>query len=113
MTGSEDQSEIFQVVGRFNLRPGAEAVWDAAFRERIEEAASAPGWLGVAAWAPLDAPQERIVVGRWRAREDYDAWALGESYLRTKSVLDSCQTAPPKIEWFRSVVIMDKAGAGA
>jgi len=112
MTDDTDQGGIFQVVGRFTLRPGTEAEWDAAFRERIEKAASAPGWLGVAAWAPLDAIHERIVIGRWRAREDYDAWALGESYLRTKSVLDSCQTAPPNIEWFRSVVIMDKAGAG-
>ena len=61
----------------------------------------------------VDATSERVVVGRWRAREDYDAWARGESYLRTKSALDSCQAGPSEIEWFRSAVVMDKAGPEA
>jgi len=108
---SEDarQGEIFQVIGRFNLRPGAEAAWDAAFRERIEAATSAPGWLGVASWAPVSEPSQRIVIGRWRARTDFDTWTQTESYIRTKEILDSCQTPPPDIEWFRSVAILDKA----
>jgi len=115
MSENAQQDEIFQVMGRFELRPGAEATWDAAFRERIEAAASAPGWLGVASWvpleAPVDAPSQRIVVGRWRATADFDAWTGTESYIRTKEILDSCQASPPHIEWFRSVTILDEAPA--
>ena len=98
MTDGAQQGEIFQVVARFNLRPGSEATWDAAFRERIEEAASAPGWLGVASWAPVAEPSQRIVVGRWRAATDFDAWTETESFIRTKQTLDSCQTPGLDIE---------------
>jgi len=111
MTDDAQQGEIFQVVGRFKLRPGAEATWDAAFRERIEDATSAPGWLGVASWAPVAEPSQRIVVGRWRATADFDAWTETKSYIRTKQILDSCQTSAPDIEWFRSVRILDEAPA--
>lgn len=107
MTGDAHQGEIFQVVGRFSLRTGAEPIWDAAFQERIEAAASAPGWLGVAAWAPIAEPSQRVVVGRWRSMADYEAWALTECYLRTKITLDSCQSGASNIEWFRSVTILD------
>ena len=107
MTDDTHRGEILQVVGRFSLRTGAESMWDAAFRERIEAAASAPGWLGVAAWAPVAEPSQRVVVGRWRSMADYEAWALTESYLRTKVTLDSCQSGAPDIEWFRSVTILD------
>ena len=111
MNENGQQGEIIQVVGRFNLRPGAEAAWDANFRERIEAAAAAPGWLGVASWAPVGEPAQRIVVGRWRATEDFDARTQTECYIRTKEILDSCQTSPPDIERFRSVAILDKAPA--
>ena len=111
MSDATEPGRIFQVVGRFSLRPGAEATWDAAFQERIEQAASAPGWLGVAAWAPVAEPSERVVVGRWRSKADYETWALTESYLRTKVTLDSCQTGAPDIEWFRSVTILDAGEA--
>jgi heme-degrading monooxygenase HmoA len=111
MTDDARPGQIFQVVGRFNLRPGAEATWDSAFRDRVETATAAPGWLGVATWAPVAEPSQRIVVGRWRSRADYEAWTLTESYLSTKATLDSCQTAAPDIEWFRSVLILDTAEA--
>lgn len=111
MSENAQQGEIFQVVGRFSLRPGAEAAWDAAFQERAEQAALAPGWLGVAAWAPVAEPSERVVVGRWRSKADYETWALTESYLGTKVTLDSCQMGAPDIEWFRSVTILDAAEA--
>ncbi len=111
MTDDGHQGEIFQVVGRFDLRPGAEATWDTAFRERVETAASAPGWLGVSAWAPVAQPSQRVVVGRWRSSADFDAWTRTESYLSTKATLDSCQTSAPDIEWFRSVLIVDSAQA--
>ncbi|MDA0231142.1 MAG: antibiotic biosynthesis monooxygenase [Proteobacteria bacterium] len=111
MTDGAQHSDIFQVIGRFNLRSGTEATWDAAFRERIGEAASAPGWLGVASWVPVAHPSQRIVVGRWRATADFDAWTQTESYVRTKQILDSCQTSAPDIEWFRSASILDEAPA--
>ena len=107
MRDETQQGEIFQVIGRFNLRPSAEPAWDAAFRERVEAARSAPGWLGVSAWTPVEAASQRIVVGRWRSSADFDAWTQTESYRRTKSILDSCQATAPEIEWFRSVLIAD------
>lgn len=107
MTDEEPQAPIFQVIGRFDLRSGQEAKWDSAFRERVEEAKSAPGWLGVSAWSPVENPSQRIVVGRWRSTADFEAWTQTESYRRTKVTLDSCQRTAPEIEWFRSVLIAD------
>ena len=98
---------VFQVIGRFALRPGKEAQWESVLRERVEAARSAPGWLGVSVWAPADNPLQRVVVGRWRSPEAYDAWMQTESYIRTKAVLDTCQAAPPEIERFRSVFVVD------
>ena len=78
-------------------------------RERVEAARSAPGWLGVSVWAPADNPLQRVIVGRWRSPEAYDAWTQTESYIGTKTVLDECQAAPPEIEQFRSVFVVDAA----
>ena len=91
------------------LRPGKEALWDSTLRERVEAARSAPGWLGASVWAPADNPLQRVIVGRWRSLEDYDAWMQTETYIRTKTVLNTCQAAPPEIERFRSVFIVDAA----
>ena len=113
MADGAQQGKIFQVVGRFNLRPGTEATWDATFRERVENAKSAPGWLGVSAWAPVENTSQRIVVGRWRSSADFEAWTKTQSYIQTKAMLDSCQTTAPKIEWFQSVLILDAVQSDA
>ena len=109
MVDGVPQGPVFQVIGRFELLPGREAQWDSILRGRVETARSAPGWLGVSVWAPANNPSQRVIVGRWRSLDDYDAWTQAESYIRTKRALASCQAAPPKIERFRSVFIVDEA----
>lgn len=98
---------MYQVLGRFQLIQGEEHRWDIAFRERVEEARGFEGWLGAAAWVPVDDARQRVVVGRWATRDDYDTWTLSPSYIRTKSLLDSCQASPPEIEWFTAAVVAD------
>ena len=111
MTDDLQRGPVFQVIGRFELRRGREAKWDSVFRERVEAARSAPGWLGVSVWAPLGNLSQRIIVGRWRSSEDFEAWTQTDSHIQTKAALDSCQTADPEIERLQSVLIVDSADA--
>jgi heme-degrading monooxygenase HmoA len=99
--------EVHQVVGRFQLIRGKEDQWDAAFRERVEEARDFDGWRGAAAWIPAGDDSQRVVVGRWVQRQDYENWTLSSSYSRTKELLDACQAGPPEIEWFAPAFVAD------
>jgi len=61
---------MMTIVTRVRLKEGSEPRWDAAMRARLEAAKNQPGWIGGQVAIPLDALNERVIIGTWRCRAD-------------------------------------------
>ena len=87
------------VIGRFTVRPGQTEAWDAAFASRVEDGRHHPGWLGVTVGIPRGADLERVVVGRWRAQDDYIAWMATPAFQASVVEMEPMQSGPPDVTW--------------
>ena len=56
------------------LRVGTEPEWDAAMGERLAAASGRQGWIGGQLLIPLERLNERLIVGTWDTRADWEAW---------------------------------------
>jgi heme-degrading monooxygenase HmoA len=54
-------------------------------RERLEAARKPPGWVGAQLLMPLDGLSNRIIVGTWQTRADWEAWHVDEAFAETAS----------------------------
>src|SRR5262249_48078148 len=59
---------MMTIVTRVKLKEGSEPRWDAAMRERLEAARSQPGWIAGQVAIPVDALDERVIIGTWQTR---------------------------------------------
>ena len=88
------------VVTTTRLRPGGEAEWDAAMRERFDSARGRPGWVSGQLLTPEDEPDRRTVVGTWRSREDWEAWHDDPAFLERRATLERLEAEPNHTQWF-------------
>jgi heme-degrading monooxygenase HmoA len=95
------------IVSRLRLKIGAEPDWDAAFRERASAARQQPGWIAVQLCIPVDAPNERVVIGTWQTRADWEAWHANEVFERTRAQMDEAEDGPRE-EWWHEVVLEER-----
>ena len=65
---------MMTIVTHVRIEPGKEPGWDDAFRKRASAAKRQPGWIGVQLCIPSDAVNERIVIGTWDTRADWERW---------------------------------------
>jgi heme-degrading monooxygenase HmoA len=94
---------MMTVVTTISLRPGAEAEWDAAIRERFESARGRPGWISGQLLTPDDAGSTRVIVGTWRSREDWESWHHDPAFLDQRTTLERLEEGPSRSEWFQVV----------
>jgi heme-degrading monooxygenase HmoA len=69
-------SAAFHSVIRFQVKPGREADFEAAFRDAgmLTRPRAVPGYLGADLVRSADATGEYLVLGRWTSAEAYAAW---------------------------------------
>lgn len=96
------------VITRVALREGGAAEWDTAMRERLGAARGRRGWLGGQLLMPLDSPDERLIVGTWETREDWEAWHTDEAFRETRERLDELHAERTEITWLE--VLADVRG---
>jgi heme-degrading monooxygenase HmoA len=94
---------MMTVVTTIRLRPGGEAEWDTAIRERFESARDRPGWVSGQLLTPDDGSSTRVIVGTWRSREDWEAWHHDPAFLGQRDTLERLEDGPSRAEWFRVV----------
>ena len=92
------------VISRVRLRAGAEPGWDAAFRERLESATSQPGWVSVQLCIPAEALNERVVIGTWETRADWEAWHATDDFERTRQQMDEAEEGDRADSWHEVVL---------
>jgi heme-degrading monooxygenase HmoA len=90
---------MLTVVTRIHLREGAEPAWDAAFRQRIAGVRDQPGWIGVQLGVPADAPSDRVVIGTWERREDWEAWHATDAFRATGEALEAAEDGDHHETW--------------
>lgn len=80
---------MMTIITRVKLKQGAEPEWDAAMRERLENAEQREGWISGHLLMPLEGQDERVIVGVWRTRADWEAWHADEAFAGTRERLDA------------------------
>jgi len=101
---------MMTVLTTSKLKPGGEAEWDAAMRERFESAQRMPGWVSGQLLQPEDAPLSRVIVGTWNSRDDWLAWHDDQTFLEKRTVLERLESEPNVTQWF--LVVADARAAG-
>ncbi len=94
---------MMTVVTTTTVRPGAEADWDRAMRERLESVRSRPGWIAGQLLTPDDDSSTRVIVGTWRSREDWESWHHDPAFLEQRATLERLEQEPSRSQWFRVV----------
>lgn len=94
---------MMTVVTHVAVKEGEEPAWDEAVRERIAAAREQPGFFAVQVAIPLDAPNERVIIGTWETRADWEAWHNNESFVDTRRRLERLDEANSRTWWHEVV----------
>jgi heme-degrading monooxygenase HmoA len=95
---------MMTVITRVTLTPGSEPEWDQAMRERLVAAPDQPGWIGGQMLIPLDGLNQRVIVGTWESRADWEAWHEDAAFQETRLRMEELQEQPDQLEWFEVAI---------
>ncbi|HEY2996094.1 MAG TPA: antibiotic biosynthesis monooxygenase family protein [Methylomirabilota bacterium] len=94
---------MMTIVTRVTLREGSEPEWDGVMRERLAAAREQPGWLGGQLMMPLDGLNQRVIVGCWQTRADWEAWHNDPAFQETRRRLAGLQNGHDE-QWWHEVI---------
>jgi heme-degrading monooxygenase HmoA len=94
---------MMTVITRVTLKAGSEPEWDEAMRERLKAAKGQPGWVGGQMVIPLDALNQRAIVGTWQNRANWESWHEDPAFKDTRERMEGLQEGPDQMEWFEVV----------
>jgi len=94
---------MMTVITYITLKEGSEPEWDAAVRERFDNARTRPGWVRGEILMPLDALEKRVIVGTWRTRADWEGWHEDPAFAATRAQLDTLQAEQSEPSWYEVV----------
>jgi heme-degrading monooxygenase HmoA len=95
---------MMTIITHVALKEGSESEWDAIIRERLDAARGRPGWLGGQLLIPLDALNERVIVGTWETRADWEAWHEDEAFSEPRQRLDKLQIEKRASSWHEVLI---------
>jgi heme-degrading monooxygenase HmoA len=95
---------MMTIVSHVTIEPGSEPAWDAAFRERVAAAKKQPGWVSVQLCIPADALNQRVVIGTWETRADWEAWHATDPFGKTRDQMEEGKSEERK-EWWHEVIL--------
>jgi heme-degrading monooxygenase HmoA len=102
---------MMTIVTDVHLKQGADQEWDSVMRERLTAARKQPGWIGGQVLQPEERPRERVIVGTWRTRSDWEKWHEDPEFAETRQTLDGLSTKPSQHSWNEVVVDVRRAGS--
>jgi heme-degrading monooxygenase HmoA len=97
---------MMTIVTHITIQPGREPAWDAAFRERLDDARKQPGWVAAQLCIPAESPNQRVIIGTWETRAHWEAWHATEPFQKTRQEMEAAQ-ADVIGEWWHEVVIQE------
>jgi heme-degrading monooxygenase HmoA len=108
--GRVEEDDMVTIVTDVRLRQGAEQEWDSIMRERLTAAKTQAGWIGGQLLRPDADGSQRIIVGTWRSREDWERWHDDPEFAETRRNLEGLAVDPGRHQWHE--VVMDVRSAG-
>lgn len=97
---------MMTIVTHVKLEPGQEPAWDEAFRRRVEAVKQQPGWISIQLCIPAQAVNERIVIGTWETRADWEAWHSSDAFQTTRREMEG-KDAAERQEWWHEVILYE------
>ena len=94
---------MMTVITTIRLRPGTEQEWDAAMRERFDSAHGRPGWVSGQLLTSEEGLHDRVIVGTWQSRKDWEAWHHDRAFLQQREALQGLEAEPSRVQWFTVV----------
>ena len=94
---------MMTVITRVRLTAGSESDWDKAMRERLNAAQDQKGWVGGQLLTPVEGQNQRVIVGTWQDRSNWEAWHDDPAFLETRQRMEGLQEGPDEMEWFEVV----------
>ncbi len=94
---------MMTVVTEIEITSGQEPRWDAAFRDRLEDAPNQPGWVAIQLVIPLDAANKRVVIGTWESRADWEAWHNTDVFKSTRDRLNEVEQTSSEEAWYEVI----------
>src|SRR5215475_10326359 len=104
---------MMTIVTHVHLKEGAGPDWDATMRSRLSAAKKRAGWIGGQFLRPADKPEQRVIVGTWKTRADWEAWHHDPRFAETRQRLDGLESAPAEHWWHDVVLDVRKAPASS
>ncbi len=95
---------MMTIVTHVKLKEGDEPEWDAAFRERVAAAKEQDGFVAVQLCIPTHALDERVVIGTWETRADWEAWHRTRDFHATRDQMQDAD-GDTRREWWHEVII--------
>jgi heme-degrading monooxygenase HmoA len=92
------------IVSRVRIRSGEEQAWEEAFRERAAAAREQSGFVSVQLAVPVDARSERVIIGTWESREDWERWHRHEAFHETRRQLEEVDDEKEDDRWHEVLV---------
>ena len=91
---------MMTVITRVQLKAGSESEWDEAMRERLSSVQDQAGWVGGQMLVPLEGETQRVIVGTWNSRADWESWHDDPTFKDTRQRLEELCDKPDEMEWF-------------
>lgn len=95
---------MMTVITRVDLTQGSEPEWDAAMRDRLEAAREERGWISGQLLIPLEALNQRVIVGTWETRADWERWHESEAFVATRDRLNKLEVTEQDSTWYEAIL---------
>ena len=95
---------MMTIVSRVQLEEGREPAWDEAFRKRATAAREQPGFVSLQLGVPVDELSQRVVIGTWQSRADWEAWHATKPFQDTRVELDAPAAKTLHEDWHEIIV---------
>ena len=90
---------MMTIVSHIKVKEKHEPAWDAAMRERIEAAKEQPGFVAVQLCIPAESMNERLIIGTWETRADWEAWHEDQAFQETRERLERLEVQQSETAW--------------
>ena len=92
------------IVTHVRIKEGHEPAWDAAMRDRVAAAKDHPGFVAVQLCIPTDKLNERVIIGTWESRADWESWHATAEFQETRARLEEPDSKTRRELWYEVVV---------
>jgi heme-degrading monooxygenase HmoA len=90
-------------VARFDVRPGAEEAFEAAYRQVRHAVADSAGCRGMRMTRGIETPTRFVLLVEWDSVEAHDAFRASDAFATWRGLIGPHFANPPHVEHFTDI----------